>query len=143
VFPLQFDGPWIPLGWAVEGVVLWWFGLRAREQAVRWFGAVLLGAAVARLIFVDTPALYFAQQALKAGRPGGPFLPLLNTYTLPALAVAGCLLGAAAVSRRFFPKAGQLDRGVQAILALSGVLLVWFVVSQDVYSFVVNLGSWN
>jgi uncharacterized membrane protein len=23
------------------------------------------------------------------------------------------------------------------------VLLVWFVVSQDVYSFVVNLGSWN
>jgi uncharacterized membrane protein len=134
VFPLQFDGVWIPLGWAVEGVVLWWFGLRAREQALRWFGAALLVVAAGRLIFVDTPALYFDLR--------GPFVLLANSYALPALGVAACILAAAEISRRFFQKPEQFDRVAQAILGLGGVLLAWFIISQDVYQFFVSLGDW-
>jgi uncharacterized membrane protein len=134
VFPLQFDGAWIPLGWAVEGVVLWWFGLRIREPALRWFGAVLLAIAAGRLIVVDTPALYFS--------PRGPFVLLANGYALPALAVAACILAAAELSRRFFRRPEPSDRLVQALLGLGGVLLVWFIVSQDVYYFFATLRGW-
>ena len=31
-FPLQAEAAWIALGWAVMGLALWWFGLRAQQS---------------------------------------------------------------------------------------------------------------
>jgi uncharacterized membrane protein len=136
VFPLQAQAAWIPVGWAAQGLALWWFGLRIRTQALQAMGVVLLGLAVGRLVLVDTPY---------TGR--APFVPLFNTYRLPASAVAACVLGAAAASRRFGPLTlpsppspggegrvrglGRNQQAAQLAMGLAGVGLVWFILTVE------------
>lgn len=40
--PIQLDGAWVSCGWAIEGVILCWFALRARSLPLR-VGAIFLG----------------------------------------------------------------------------------------------------
>lgn len=40
--PVQFDGEWVSLGWAIEGVILAWFAVRVRSRLLQ-SGAFLLG----------------------------------------------------------------------------------------------------
>jgi len=124
VFPLQAQADWIGLGWAVLGLALWWFGLRIQAGTLRIFGTVLLLMAVTRLFFIDTPW---------NGR--SPFVPILNAYALPALAITSCLLAAAGLSRRMRRLDDPFERGVQVACGLLGVLLVWLVLSVDTYQF--------
>jgi uncharacterized membrane protein len=122
--PLQAQAAWISVGWAVQGLVLWWFGLRVRNDVLRSMGFVLLVLAVVRLVIVDTP---YTDREL--------FVPLLNWYAVPALIVAACVLAAADLSRRYHGLGRGFNRVVQVGLGLAGVLLVWFVVSNDLYDF--------
>jgi uncharacterized membrane protein len=81
--PIQAEAHWVALGWAAEGAALWWFGLHIRSGgALRGMAAGLAVLAVGRVLLVDTP-----------WETREPFLPLWNTYGLPALGVAACLIG--------------------------------------------------
>jgi uncharacterized membrane protein len=122
VFPLEADAAWIGLGWAVEGLALWWFGLRIRADGLRVLGVVLLALAVVRLFFVDTPWI---------GRE--PFVPVLNRYAVPALLIAACVTAASIASRRLLPGPSDLERFAQIVSGLAGVLLVLLVLSLDTY----------
>jgi uncharacterized membrane protein len=122
--PLQAEAAWIPLGWAAEGVVLWWFSLRIRARALRGLGTALLILAIGRLVFVDTPF---------TGRE--PFIPLFNTYGLPATLVAACVVGAAAASRWLPGRLDDLDKVATQVFGLAGVLLFWLIVSVETYSY--------
>jgi uncharacterized membrane protein len=124
VFPLEARAAWIALGWAAEGLALWWFGLRIRSDALKAMGVVLLGLGVVRLVVVDTPW---------TGRE--PFVPVFNEYGLPALAVAGCVLGAAAAARRVLGRPRDLRFAEWWVAGLGGVLLVWFVLSVETYQY--------
>jgi uncharacterized membrane protein len=120
VFPLQMEAAWIPVGWAVQGLALWWFGLRIRVQALQALGAVFLSLAVARLLVVDTPWTYRE-----------PFIPILNPYALPALVVAACVLAAAFAARWPQPTA----RWQSAVVGLVGTVLMWLVLSVEAYTY--------
>jgi uncharacterized membrane protein len=123
VFPIQLRAAWIGLGWAVEGTLLWWFGLRVRNVPLRAFGAVLVAMAAYR-------ALY------DAFTPGheGPYVPLVyhDPYGLPATLIALCVLFCAAVSRRARPRT-LLDEVGLWVAGVGGVLLLWFIVSFETY----------
>ena len=149
VFPLQAEAAWIAVGWAVEGVVLWWFGLRIRSAALRGMAAAMLVLAVGRLVFVDTPDAHNAV-----------FVPLLNQYGLPAMAVAACLMGAAGLASRFrkhytsgtgpffgrnallasAPRTENMDLSLSIAMwlaGLGGIALVWLILSVETYDYFV------
>jgi uncharacterized membrane protein len=122
--PLEAEAGWIAVGWAVEGLALWWFSLRVRSRAVGVLGAVCLGLAALRCVFADTPWL---------GRE--PFWPVLNPYALPALVVAGCLLAASGLARVYLKRTVLAERAIQVVVGMLGVLLCWFILSVDGYQY--------
>jgi uncharacterized membrane protein len=123
VFPLEAHGAWIPLGWAVQGALLAWFGMRGRVLALRGMGLVLLTLAVLRLVFVDTP--WGHRQ---------PFVPILNNYALPALLVGASVLAVALAARRFQDALAPDEFTALRGVGLLGILLVWLILSVEAYT---------
>ena len=115
---------WISVGWAAQGLALWWFGLRVRNDPLRVMGFVLLALAIMRLIVADTP--YTAREL---------FVPFFNSYALSALAVTACALGAALASRHYLGMGDGINRVVQAGFGIVGILLLLFIVSNELYDF--------
>ncbi len=87
--PVQLDGPWISVAWAVEGVVLVWLSFQFGMPQLRWFGLGAFTIFTYWLLFVDTP------NAL-----GDNVTPFLNVYTLTyAVPIAASFLAAFLVYR--------------------------------------------
>ncbi len=122
--PLQADAAWIGLGWAVQGLVLWWFGCRVRTAPMRVLGGLLLAMAGLRLLVFDTPQAHAA-----------PFLPIFNSYALPALTIAACLLGLAAIAARSRARLKPFDELAGQLAGLAGLALVWLIVSVETYDY--------
>jgi uncharacterized membrane protein len=126
VFPLQTEAAWIALGWAAQGLTLWWFGLRIRSIALRAIGAAFLVLAAGRLVFVDT---------LTESPHTAPFLPIFNRYGLPAFGVVAATIAAAALSYQRRPRRMSADFVVMRVLSVAGFLLLWMVVSIEASDF--------
>jgi hypothetical protein len=124
VFPLQADAAWIAVGWAVQGLTLWWFGLRISNMALRGLALALFMLAAGRLLLIDTRDAHVQ-----------PFVPLFNAYGLPALAVAGSLIAASVLARRFPLSFRDRDAALPAALGLAGIAVLWVVLSVEVYDY--------
>lgn len=121
--PLQADASWIAVGWAVQGLALWSFGLRVRNWTFGIFAVILLVFAVGRLVFVDTPY---------AGRT--PFVPIFNKFGLPASVVALCFVGAAVACRRSARTREPEVRVALVLFGLAAISVIWFVLSVETYT---------
>jgi uncharacterized membrane protein len=114
-----------PVAWAAMGLALWFLGLRGASRPYRVFGAVLLIAALLRLLTAD---------AFFVGG-GEPFIPLGNAYTIAGVLTAAGLFGSAFLARRH---AGKLEAGDQAVrygAGFIGIALICLLVSREVYGF--------
>ena len=135
VFPLQMQAAWIAVGWAAQGLALWWFGLRIRRDLLHGLGAAFLVLAVGRLVLVDTLGTRPHQD---------PFVPIFNRYGLPAILVAVSVIVAALLQRRTRPAEGSLAFFAMRGLGLIGVVLLWMVLSIETYDYFIvraNLDS--
>ena len=82
---LQLDGAWITSGWATEGVVITWLGLRERRSWLRSGGLALFGAAILRLVVAQTMEPRVGEMVVLNGRAlSGLFIAAL-TYLLTYL----------------------------------------------------------
>ena len=54
VIPVQVDGVWIPIAWAVEALLALALAIRLGMVELRWFGYGLLAAMLLRLLWMDT-----------------------------------------------------------------------------------------
>ena len=84
--PIQFDQHWVTMGWAIEGAVMSWIGLRANDRTSRYAALVVFGVAVAHWFHVDMQEFAY--------HTNETFLPLLNRRAL-SCAVLVAALGAA------------------------------------------------
>jgi uncharacterized membrane protein len=122
--PLQAHAAWIPVGWAAQGLALWWFGLRIRTEVLRSMGAALLVLALLRLVFVDTP--YGTRD---------PFVPFFNSYGLAATVTAACLVGAAYTARQWRGRLGEIDEAAALAAGLASIALIWLIASVETYGY--------
>ena len=69
--PVQFDGIWVTVAWAIEAALLLWISFPLRIREVRWFGYLLFAVLSLWMLVSDTP------QALRED-----LIPFLNYYML-------------------------------------------------------------
>ena len=82
--PMQFDGTWIAVAWAVEAALLVWISFAVGIREVRWFGYIAFGVFTGWLLVVDLP------EAVRAD-----LTPVLNWYMLAyAVGAASAALSA-------------------------------------------------
>lgn len=53
VVPIQLDGSWVSMGWAIEGTILMWLSFRLNFRHLRWLSLGVLTAMVVRLLLVE------------------------------------------------------------------------------------------
>lgn len=123
-FPIQAEARWVAFGWSVMAASLWWFGLRISAPPLRAMSGVLGVFAVSRLLWFNLP-IYTRE----------PFIPILNGFALPSLGVAVCILISVLVAGRFESRLHQAERFLVACAGVSGVSLIWLILSFDCYGY--------
>ena len=142
--PLQAATTWVALAWAIQAAVLWWMGARVSQRPLLVMAVLLALATMLRLAFHDIPQLSGMWSDRRA------FWPVFNLQAAPSLAAIAALLASLVVARR------QLTRGpiapssvrlpamlpaspwgaqiATAIGIVACLLLVWYLVSVDLYA---------
>ncbi len=128
--PIQADADWVALGWAAEAAALWWFGLRIRTGTLRLMAVCLGAMAVFHLVFINHPR-------------HDDFLPVFNVYALPGLSVAACVILSAIAGRRYRDTLPALERPLVAVLGVTGLSLLLWVLSADLMAFFNYLARTN
>jgi uncharacterized membrane protein len=113
---LRFDGAWVTVGWAVEGALLAWLGLRERRQWMRLGGWLLLALALGHGLE------HMAAPASTAMRPWA------NAPALSLALVTGLLLWVASRYRALgddLPGRSELPIGIAVLAAaMTGLVIV-------------------
>ncbi len=128
-FPIQADARWVSLGWAAMGAALWWFGLRITAPPLRIMAGVLGASAVVRWLMLDMP-----------NYTRDPFVPIFNLVALTSLGVAACILGSVVLADRFLKRLGSAERWLIATGGVTGVLLLWLILSFECHGYFVAQG---
>ncbi len=118
---------WVAMGWAIIGLALWRFGIRIESLALRMMAGVLGGLAVGRVLIHDL-APYTRE----------PFIPIFNSVAFPSLIVAGCILYAVVSANRWLPRFASSERMMIGVAGVTGVVLLWLVLSFECYGFFVS-----
>ncbi len=103
--PLAFDGRWTSAAWALEGAAAYWVGLKQGRRLPRAFGLLLqLAAGIAFVV--------------DAGRSVSD-MPILNSFYLGCVLIAGAALFSNWVAGRHPEKTGQFE--IQGLI----IVFVW------------------
>jgi hypothetical protein len=128
--PLQLDRQWITVGWALEGLAVFWLFGRLPHPGLRLFGAILFGAVGARLL-LNPEVLHYEPRGL-------PIVNwLLYTYGVPALA---CFFGARALHlAEARPRGASVEqsgwRRLAPAVAFLGLLIVFWLINLEIADF--------
>jgi uncharacterized membrane protein len=90
--PIQFDQHWVTMGWAIEGAVMTWIGLRANDRTSRYAAFVVFAIGLTHWVMVDVHD--FAYVA------GNEFVPLFNRRALSGAVMVVALAAAAYFYKR-------------------------------------------
>jgi hypothetical protein len=115
----------VAVGWAVQGLLLWWFSLRIRNVPIQVMGLAFLAAAVVRFFYVQVPL----------GMRRDPFVPIFNEMALTALAIIACLLIAAILVRRGRVPVDSPNFVLGRVVGFVGLFLLWVLLSDEVYDY--------
>ncbi|MFL6275895.1 MAG: DUF2339 domain-containing protein [Blastocatellia bacterium] len=126
--PIQFKQNWITMGWAIEGAILTWIGLRVGDRVSRYGALIIFG--IAAMHWLASDALDAVYQA------SGDIAPLWNRRALSCAVLVAALLVAASFYKRIGERVEAGERAALASLcALGGNLLVVVLLSLEVNTY--------
>ena len=108
--PLAFDGRWTSAAWALEGAAAYWVGAKQGRRLPRAFGLLLQFAA---------GVAFVADAARSSGDT-----PILNSFYLGCVFIAGAALFSNRTIERHFEKAGHFAMQVSIVVFIWG--LAWW-----------------
>lgn len=108
--PLAFDGRWTSAAWALEGAAAYWVGAKQGRRLPRAFGLLLQFAAGVAFV-------------ADAGRSSSD-TPILNSFYLGCVFIAGAALFSNRTIERHFERAGHFAMQVSIIVFVWG--LAWW-----------------
>ena len=122
--PIQFEQHWITMGWAIEGAVMTWVGLKANDRISRFASLVVFIIAAFHWLTVDVADFYYADPS---------FTPLLNKRALSCAILVAALAVAAWLYKRFGSNVEEGEReGFAGIYTIGANLLVVTLASFDI-----------
>jgi uncharacterized membrane protein len=130
--PIQFNQHWVTMGWAIEGAVMTWVGMRANDRTSRYAALVIFGIAVTHWVLVDVHD--FAYQASET------FVPLLNRRALSCAALVAALAASAILYKRNSAEIDEEERSMFTGLYLLGAnILAVTLLSLDANDYFTQL----
>ncbi len=126
--PIQFDQQWVTMGWAVEGAVLTWIGLKAESRTTCYSGMLMFAIAVWHWFQVDVHDFaYYSWQA---------FTPILNKRGASVIV----MIAAFAIAARFYRTLGEkLEESERTnfaevcLLAANILAVIWLSLDANDY----------
>ncbi|MFL6213152.1 MAG: DUF2339 domain-containing protein [Blastocatellia bacterium] len=126
--PIQFHQHWVTMGWAIEGAILTWIGLRLDDRVSR------AGAAIIFLISASHWLLFDAMDVVVQANQ--TFTPLWNRRALSCAVLIACLLLAAAFYKRLGERIEPSERTTLGGLFLLGAnALAIVLLSLDINAY--------
>ena len=127
IIPVQVDGAWIAVAWAVESVLALLLSARLRMVELRWFAYGLLAAMLVRLLWLDTISV-----------DSETFRPVLNWRFLAFAAGIAALYVLGWLSRRNHEETDDLSpvavwenrTALPALLALANFATLWLLSAE-------------
>lgn len=123
--PIRFNLSWVTIGWAVEGSVLTWLGLRTARRSTRIAAGLVLGLALLHWFQMDLPGLSPAS--------GESFLIILNRRGMSILAIIIALLISATLYRRLASTISARESSLWSggmVLGAALLLVAWISFDQ-------------
>lgn len=126
--PIHFNLSWVTIGWAVEGGILTWLGLRTSRRLTRAAAGLILALAILHWFQIDLPGL--------APAIGDDFLIVLNRRGVAILSVIVALIVSALLYDRLGSALHETERSRwRGGLVLTAALLVVAWISLDHWDF--------
>jgi uncharacterized membrane protein len=122
--PLEADAHWLAVAWAATAVTIGWFSMRVELPALRLVAALIATLAVGRVVFVDLWSY-----------PDDTWWLFFNPVAIPSVGVAAAMIAGVLISRRYWTRLGALPRVFASAAGLSGIVLLWLVLTVDIYNY--------
>jgi uncharacterized membrane protein len=90
--PIQFHQHWVTMGWAIEGAILTWIGLRVNDRISRYGALLIFLIAATHWLLFDVADFTFKADA--------PFIPLWNQRALSCAVLIAALVMAVTFYKR-------------------------------------------
>ncbi|HJQ23603.1 MAG TPA: DUF2339 domain-containing protein [Blastocatellia bacterium] len=126
--PIQFHQQWITMGWAIEGAILTWIGLRVNDRISRYGALIVFLIAVTHWLMADL--FDFAYHA------DAQFVPLWNQRGLSCAVLIAMLAAAASFYKRFGAQIETSERQMFASLYTLGanaLAVTWLTLDANDY----------
>src|SRR5262249_13546346 len=129
---------WVTMAWAIEGAVMTWVGLKAKDKVSRYAGLAVFVVAAGHWLVVDVQEFGY--------KTGGDFVALLNRRALAAAGLVMALAGAPPLYHTDGERVAEEDRSMFTSLYILGAnaaaILLLSLDANDYFQRSRLLGSW-
>src|SRR2546426_5491002 len=124
--PIQFEQHWVTMGWAVEGAVMTWIGLRANDRTSRYGALAVFVIALSHWVIVDAHDFSYSAS--------GDFVPLLNKRALSCAVLVAALAASAILYKRYGEKLEEQSSFVGLLLlGANGLAVALLTIDANAY----------